>query len=288
MAQTALIVDDEQDIANVIAQIVRSRGFEPRILHEGKAALQWARDHLPDLLLLDLMLPDVDGYSVCRQLKLDRVTNQIAIVMVTGLGRPEDRVHGLEVGANEYVTKPFSFDQLSSALDRAIEWRENLLQSGAHGEVNFEMRSDTKLLVELNQMLSSILLHSGLSEMDASRLIMAVREMGTNAMEWGHRKQADMLITVTYRIDPKKVEIIVRDTGPGFDRSNLPHAASPEDPAAHMELRNALGLRPGGFGILMTRGLVDEMYYNQKGNEVRLVKYVTASGGEANSPGSDG
>jgi anti-sigma regulatory factor (Ser/Thr protein kinase) len=123
-------------------------------------------------------------------------------------------------------------------------------------------------------MLSSILLHSGLSENDAARLTMAVREMGTNAMEWGHGKQTDMLMTVTYRIDPKKVEIIVRDTGPGFDRTNLPHAADPEDPARHMELRNALGLRPGGFGILMTRGLVDEMSYNEKGNEVRLVKYV--------------
>jgi DNA-binding response OmpR family regulator len=278
MAQTALIVDDEEDITHVIAQIVRSRGFEPHILHEGNAALQWARVHLPDLLLLDLMLPDLDGYSVCRQLKLDRATNQIAIVMVTGMGRPEDRVHGLEVGANEYVTKPFTVEQISSALNRAMAWRDNLLQSGAQGEVNFEMRSDTKLLAELNQMLSSILLHSGLSETDASRLTMAVREMGTNAMEWGHCKQADMLITVTYRIDPKKVEIIVRDTGPGFDRSNLPHAADPEDPAGHMELRNALGLRPGGFGILMTRGLVDEMSYNQKGNEVRLVKYVTVPG----------
>jgi len=275
MAHTALIVDDEEDIADVLAQIVRERGFEPHVLHEGRTALQWARDHVPDLLLLDLMLPDLDGYSVCRQLKLDRATNRIAIIMVTGMGRPEDRVHGLEVGANEYVTKPFTVEQLTDALLRATAWRENLLQSGTQGEVNFELRSDTKLLAELNQMLSSILLHSGLSEIEASRLTMAVREMGTNAMEWGHRKQAEMLLTVTYRIDPKKVEIIVRDTGPGFDRTNIPHAADPEDPARHMELRNALGLRPGGFGILMTRGLVDEMYYNQKGNEVRLVKYVT-------------
>ena len=265
MAQIALIVDDEEDITTVIAQIVRSRGFEPHVLHEEVPRLIGRAIDLPDLLLLDLMLPDLDGYSVCRQLKLDRTTNQIAIVMVTGLGRPEDRVHGLEVGANEYVTKPFTVDQIATALNRAMAWRENLLQSGTQGEVNFEMRSDTKLLAELNQMLSSILLHSGLSETDASRLTMAVREMGTNAMEWGHRKQADMLITVTYRIDPKKVEIIVRDTGPGFDRSNLPHAADPEDPVGHMELRNALGLRPGGFGILMSRGLVDRCHTTRRG-----------------------
>jgi DNA-binding response OmpR family regulator len=283
MPQTALIVEDEKAISGLLVQILRRRGIDAHVAHEGKAGLEWARAHLPDLLLLDLMLPDMDGYAVCRQLKLDRGTNQIPIVMVTGLAQPQDRVRGLEVGANEYVTKPFTNEQLSEAIERALAWREKLVQSGTQGEVHFEMRSDMKLLGELNQLLSSMLLHTGLSEQDALRLTMAVREMGTNGMEWGHRKQLDLLLTVTYRIDASKVEIVVTDTGPGFDRNNLPHAADPEDPARHMVLRDALGLRPGGFGILMSRGLVDEMSYNLKGNEVRLVKYLTPPAADQSS-----
>ena len=276
MSITALIVDDEPSITTLLVEILRQRGIQSHVCHEGKAALQWARDYCPDVLLLDLMLPDIDGYTICRQLKLDRRTNRIPIIMVTGMGRPEDRVKGLEVGANEYVTKPFSLEQIGDAVTRAAAWREELERSGTQGEVHFEMRSDIKLLEELNRLLSSIFLHSGLSEHQASMLAMAVREMGANGMEWGHRKQADMLLTVTYRIDAKKVEIIIRDKGPGFDLSNLPHAADREDPERHLVVRDSRGLRPGGFGILMTRGLVDEMSYNSKGNEVRLVKYVTA------------
>ena len=102
-----------------------------------------------------------------------------------------------------------------------------------------------------------------------------MRELGTNAIEWGHQKQVDRIVTITYRIDPEKVTIIIRDTGPGFNPRNLPHAAQPDDPASHMMVRETLGLREGGFGILMAKGFVDEMRYNETGNEVRLVKYFS-------------
>jgi anti-sigma regulatory factor (Ser/Thr protein kinase) len=104
-------------------------------------------------------------------------------------------------------------------------------------------------------------------------LTTAVRELGTNAIEWGHQKQVDRIVTVDYQIDPAKITLHIKDTGPGFDPANLPHAASPDDPIGHMMVRETLGLREGGFGILISRGLVDEMEYNETGNEVRLVKF---------------
>jgi anti-sigma regulatory factor (Ser/Thr protein kinase) len=120
-----------------------------------------------------------------------------------------------------------------------------------------------------------LFLYSPLSETQVKQLCIAVREMGANAIEWGHRKQVDRVVTVMYHIDLEKVSIHVRDEGPGFNPKNLPHAAHSENPLAHVEVREALGLREGGFGILMTGGLVDQLRYNELGNEVTLVKYFS-------------
>jgi CheY-like chemotaxis protein len=282
MTRTALIVEDES-IADVLAEILRRKGIQPTVLNEGTPAVPWTRQHRPDLILLDLMLPDANGYDICAELKLDRETNLIPIIMVTALARHQDMVRGFQVGANYYLTKPFSADELNHAIDQVFAWCDNVKKLGASGEIHFQLKSDTKYLEELNQLLASLFLFSGLSRDQVRQFIMAVRELGTNAIEWGHQKQVERIVTVTYRIDSEKVTVVIRDTGPGFDPTNLPHAAQPDDPVSHMMVRELLGLRAGGLGILMARGLVDDLQYNETGNEVRLVKYFSTpptGGGE--------
>ncbi|MDB5321977.1 MAG: response regulator with CheY-like receiver domain and winged-helix DNA-binding domain [Phycisphaerales bacterium] len=273
MAGRALIVEDEVELSELFTEILHRRGLDAVVLHEGAPAPAWIRDHAPDLVLLDLMLPDKSGYAVCEEVKLDRKTNLIPIVMVTARSAHQDMVKGLAVGANEYVTKPFTLDQLNAAIDRALAWRDELCRCGAKEEIHFELKSDACFLEELNHMLSSLFLYSGLPGDSIRQLTTAIREMGMNAIEWGHRKQGDLLVNITYRIDKDRVVIVIRDSGPGFNPARVPHAADPEDPVKHMEVRDALGLRVGGFGILMARGLVDDLQYNDAGNEVRLVKY---------------
>jgi CheY-like chemotaxis protein/anti-sigma regulatory factor (Ser/Thr protein kinase) len=273
LVRKALIVEDDPDTAALLADYLRHMQFQPAVLLEGQPAVPWIREHWPDLLLLDLMLPDMDGYDICRTLKLDRQTNLLPIIIVTARTNLEDRVQGLQVGANGYVTKPFSEEQLHQAINAALAWRAELERHGTMGEIHFALRSATRHLDELNQLLASLFLFTGLPEVQVNHLILAVRELGTNAIEWGHRNQVERIITVTYRIDAQKIMIVIRDTGSGFDPGNLPHAVQPEDPVAHLSVREALGLRDGGCGILMARGLVDELEYNATGNEVRLVKY---------------
>jgi two-component system OmpR family response regulator len=273
MARTALIVEDDPDTAEMLAAYLRSWQFDPTIFLTGQPAIGWVREHIPDLVLLDLMLPDMDGYDICCTLKLDRRTNLVPIVIVTARSDEEDRMRGLQVGANCYVTKPFSEEQLHQAVQDVLAWRADLQRHGTTGEIHFRLRSATRYLEELNQWLASLFLFTPLSEVQVKHLMLAVRELGTNAIEWGHQKQVERIVTVTYRIDPEKVIIVIRDTGPGFDPANVPHAVRPEDPVAHLQVREALGLRDGGCGILMARGLVDELQYNATGNEVRLVKY---------------
>jgi DNA-binding response OmpR family regulator len=277
MSRQALIVEDEQAVGLVLSEILRQRGFSPVVYDHGRGAVEWVRRNKPDLVLLDLMLPDHDGFEICQELKLDRETNLIPLIMVTALGRHEDVAKGLRVGANYYLTKPFNVEQLLQAIEHVMAWRQELGRCGAAGEIHFQFNSELRYLEELNGLLSSLLLYTGMTEEDAHRLTTAVREMGINAIEWGHHKQADRIVTVTYRIDREKVEIIVKDQGEGFDPGCLAHAATDDDPVGHMAVRQARGLRAGGYGILLSRGLVDELAYNQRGNEVRLIKRLSAS-----------
>jgi DNA-binding response OmpR family regulator len=275
MARTALIVEDDAILSELLSVVLKGMDFETHILNEGTDAAAWVREHKPDVILLDLMLPGRNGYDICQELKLDRDTNRIPIIICTARTQHEDLLRGLRVGANFYLTKPFAIDQLRHAVDHVFKWKQELEAAGASGEVHFQLQSDTQYIEELNRMLSSLFLYTGLTQDQVFELTTAVREMGNNAIEWGNQKQVERPVTVTYRIDGEKVVIVIRDEGSGFNRSDLAHAAKPDDPCAHMDVRETKGLRPGGFGIFMTRGLVDDLQYNETGNEVRLTKRFT-------------
>jgi two-component system OmpR family response regulator len=273
MPRTVLVVDDERDTNDILASLVQARGFEPIQVYSGADTLAAVAKHAPDLILLDLMLEDIDGFELCDRLKRDRKTNLIPIVMVTALHDAHHRAAGVRVGANGYLTKPFTPPQLYEIMDSAIAWNEEHQQRGTTGEINFDVRSELTYLSEASDMLADLFAHTPLTERHLKDLKQAVMEMGGNAIEWGHRKNADLVLRITYRIDASSVTLIITDQGPGFNPRNLPHAASDDDPIGHIEIRNELGLREGGFGIMLARGLVDEFRYNKSGNQVTLVKH---------------
>jgi DNA-binding response OmpR family regulator len=244
----------------------------------GKDGVERARAQPPDLLLLDLMLPDIDGFEVCRSLRANRHTNLIPIVMATALTESAHRLRGFRVGANAYVVKPYTREQIYDAIDHALLWKEEMTRGRVQGEFSFEMSSETGYLIEVNNLLSQLLLLTRLDEKSANQLCQALLEMGQNAIEWGNRNQVEQLVKITYRLHPNHVSLTIRDQGSGFDVSNLPHAASDDDPVGHMHIREMLGLREGGFGLLISRGLVDEMRHNETGNEVTLVKRFPVNG----------
>jgi DNA-binding response OmpR family regulator len=273
MPRTVLVVDDERDTNDILASLVVARGFEPIQVFSGNEALALIAEQAPDLILLDVMLPDMDGFELCDRLKRARETNLIPIVMVTALQDERHRAAGVRVGANGYIIKPFTPQQLYEMIDSALAWHEEHQQRGTTGEINFDIRSELTYLSQASDMLADLFAHTPLTDRHIKDLKQAIMEMGGNAIEWGHRKNAELVLRITYRIDASAVTLIIKDQGPGFNPRNLPHAASDEDPIGHIEIRNELGLREGGFGIMLARGLVDKFRYNAAGNEVTLVKH---------------
>ncbi len=122
-----LVVDDEPDALEVLEFNLKNAGYEVSTADDGEAALKKARQLLPDLILLDLMLPEVDGLEVCKLLRRDPATSGIPIIMVTAKAAEIDRVVGLELGADDYVTKPFSPRELVLRV-------RNLLRRRTEGE----------------------------------------------------------------------------------------------------------------------------------------------------------
>ncbi len=115
-----LVVDDEQDIRELVELNLSRDGYEILTCESGTDALDLARSRLPDLIVLDLMLPDIDGLEVCKALKRDSKTEHIPVIMLTARGEESDIVIGLELGADDYVTKPFSGKVLAARVRRLL------------------------------------------------------------------------------------------------------------------------------------------------------------------------
>jgi len=269
---TALIVEDHHDQAEMVARLLKLRDYESILAETGEQGLRLAREHVPDVVLLDLMLPDINGFDVCRQLRSDRSTMLTPIVMLTALADSENRMQGFRVGANAYVTTPYGIEDLFHAISAARAWRAGMDEENLQGEIHVELNSEIAFLQELNDFLMNLCKSTPLSSDQLLQLRQAVLEMGQNAIEWGNRHRVEQLVHIRYRLFDDRVEIVVRDQGSGFDRARLPHAAAEDDPVSHLDIRDQLGLRTGGYGLMISRGMVDDLRYNDLGNEVTLIK----------------
>jgi two-component system, OmpR family, alkaline phosphatase synthesis response regulator PhoP len=127
MAESAriLVVDDEPDVASLLTLMLKSHGYTVITAGDGQEALEKARNEDPDLILLDVMLPRLDGYKVARMLKFDEHYSHIPIIMLTAKVQERDKQTGMEMGANDYMTKPFDtallLDKVKEMLDKKKE-----------------------------------------------------------------------------------------------------------------------------------------------------------------------
>ena len=142
MKAKILLVDDEPDALEVLGFKLREAGFTPIFAKDGTRAIAAARDERPDLMVLDLMLPEVDGLEVCKILRRDPATVNLPILMLTARAAEMDRVIGLELGADDYVTKPFSPRELVLRIRKLLARTQAVEDNGSHfrlGELDIDV-----------------------------------------------------------------------------------------------------------------------------------------------------
>ncbi len=119
-----LVVEDDFDISNMLQLYFKSQGYEVYVAPRGGVALEMTRQRMPNVIVLDIMLPDIDGYEVCRLLRTNLRTSHIPIIFLTQKDERSDKIHGLELGADDYITKPFDVEELRLRVRNTIKSAE--------------------------------------------------------------------------------------------------------------------------------------------------------------------
>jgi len=214
-----LIVEDDVDITNMLTAYFSGVEFDVDIAHRGAEALEKTRQALPDLIVLDILLPDIDGYEVCRSLRKSTRTSRIPVIFLTQKDERGDRLQGLELGADDYITKPFDIEELKLRVVGAIRRaeRESLtdprsgLPAGRLIEEQLRRiirRDDWSLLdVRINHLdtfreVYGFVAGDNVLRFTAMLLADALSELGSTDDFLGHAGSDDFLVTTTTRAAP--------------------------------------------------------------------------------------
>jgi diguanylate cyclase (GGDEF)-like protein len=146
---SVLVVDDDPFIARLLEIELRAAGFEVRVANDGRQALDMARERCPELVLADVMMPNMDGFELTRQLRQDSRTTSVSVIMLTARGLSADKLEGFSVGADDYIVKPFDTPELLArirgVLRRSKEMRQQSPLTGLPGNVRIEEEIESRV-----------------------------------------------------------------------------------------------------------------------------------------------
>jgi CheY-like chemotaxis protein/anti-sigma regulatory factor (Ser/Thr protein kinase) len=274
-SRSILLVDDDRGLSLALSTLLKDVGHEVWTAGDGPDALGLLRERAFDLVLLDVRLPTMSGLDVLVQARA--LARPPLVVMMTADDTPETVLESVRRQAFRYLRKPFPPNSIVDVVTAAFESAAGL---------SFEVVSARPEWLELVAPCSLEMadrIESFVMQLDAhlpqdvhEAVAYAFRELLTNAIEWGGKLDPSRKVRIACVRTKKMLLYRIADPGEGFDIDGLTHAAisNPEDPIRHLEVREEQGLRPGGFGLAMTRSLVDELIYNEARNEVIFVKYV--------------
>jgi anti-sigma regulatory factor (Ser/Thr protein kinase) len=229
------------------------------------------------------MMPGMDGLTMLSHLREHH--EHLRVIIMTAVNTPETAISALRDQACDLLSKPFDIKQLLSAVHTALALNPpdvSIEVLSAHPEwIELRIPCTPAAVDPLERLMSQ--LKTDLPGETREHVTFAFREMLRNAIEYGGKNDPSKCVEVSYLRTPRVILYRIKDPGEGFRMESLKHAAilNPEgDPLRHARVRSEQGLRAGGFGILIARNLVDEMIYNERHNEVVLIKYLESASKE--------
>jgi CheY-like chemotaxis protein/anti-sigma regulatory factor (Ser/Thr protein kinase) len=271
-----LVVDDDRTTRHVLQGVLVNAGFSVRAAKDGVEALELLREESFELVLLDVWMPRMNGLEVLAKLRGKKIRPRV--VIMTSDDAPETLLTAVREQAFKYVHKPVTPPTLLETVREALE-----APDPPAIEVTSAQPQWVELVVpctrEAAERIQEVMAHldANLPPDVRDSIAYAFRELLLNAIEWGGRLDPNRKVRIACLRSKRMLLYRIADPGPGFKIDELPHAAisyGPDDPTAHMQVRDEKGLRPGGFGLLTVRAAVDELIYNEKRNEVVFVKYL--------------
>jgi CheY-like chemotaxis protein len=276
VVQRILIADNDPETHRLLLAALESSGRLVESVHSGQDVLERVASVQYDLLLADTSMPDCDARVLDRVHELRPATK---VVVLTGDCDPENVIRSIRGRAFAFFSKPLGVSAIADMATRALRSTPHHddieVISARPNWLELRLRCKLEAADRIVQFMRELAKDLPISERE--NIASAFREILVNAIEHGCRSDPDKCVSITYVRTARAVVFYVRDPGPGFSFEELSHAAvsNPADaPFEHSDIRDRLGMRPGGFGILLARNMVDELIYNEAGNEALLIKYL--------------
>lgn len=270
-------MDSDPAIHSLLDVMLKSGDRVIESAYTSSEALERLKTKSFDLVLADTYLPGIDGLKFLEQLR--RVKSRARVVIMTAQTTPSVVLQSISSQAFGYIGKPFTAtamtDIVSSAFENEMADDDITILSAKPEWITLKIRCKLKVADRLTNFFREFLVD--LSPDDRDSISAAFRELLLNAIEHGGKSDPFQTVLLNYIRTTRCLIYMIRDPGEGFSFERLNHSAitnSDGSPFQHMKVRNEMGIRPGGFGILMTKSFADELLYNAKGNEVMFVKYL--------------
>lgn len=276
--KSILVVDDDASLCKLIAHILEQQGHAVVTCGTGVEAINLLRQRRFDVFLLDLGLPDMDGLNL---LSVWHGSNGTRVIVITADDTAETLMTAIRGGAYLYIRKPFTPEQLRDLVATALlahEPQQIEVLSSKPDWLELSVPCSRDSAERVDQFMRQVKID--LPEDEREGVAQAFRELVMNAVEWGGELDPTRRVRISLLRTPRMLQYRVSDPGPGFRLEDLPHAAinnAPGEVFTHETVRQQMGLRPGGLGLMMVRAVADELLYNEKHNEVIFIKYINES-----------
>lgn len=271
-----LIVDDAPSMHALVKSMLKGTAWNPESANSGEEVLDRLKDRSWDVILTDIVMPRMDGLSLLR--RIGEIHPEASVVVMTAENRPDRIAASIRGHASGYLSKPFSKEQLMDALEdaRLLRMEPDDLEVLSDKPNWITVRARCKLDVAGRLVRFFRELPSDLDQNQRDAASLAFRELLINAVEHGGKLDPGQKVELHFIRTTRSIVYYVRDPGEGFSFDKLAHAAisHPGDLTEHVKVREDLGIRAGGFGLLILNNFADELIYNAKGNEVILIKRI--------------